>query len=297
MMSFFTFFLKRDLSGAAMDRTLMLLTVAVLLSASCASNTPRDQLKSLQKFDTDGIDAPVRIPELKNRPRSNFSAQDFLTLHSGLVVSGKYVKEEFSKKLDTHRSTSADTLELEFSIPIAKDGSVFGSCAPVTRDGYFLTAAHVIARENSYVLYAVSDSKKTFLKAAPCRVVYKNETSDFAIIKAKLPTTRYLRYRQTPLKKGEVLFAGGWMHEKGGGPFEESKPFSEGGDPRFKKVVASIPMIKGDSGSPLIDHQGRLCGVLSTMRVGVIIKMKPYSTAVMMRPSSIEGMIREDRRR
>jgi len=62
-------------------------------------------------------------------------------------------------------------------------------------------------------------------------------------------------------------------------------------------VVTSLPMIKGDSGSPLIDRQGRLCGVLSTMRLGVIIKMKPKSTAVHMDPSEVERRIRQDRSR
>ncbi len=273
------------------------IAATAFLAVSCASNTHIDQRRSISKFDTVGIDAPVRLPELKNRPKSDFSAPDFLTLHSGLVVSGKYVKEEFNKKLNTNRKTNNDTLELEFSVPIARDGTVFGSCAPVTRDGYFITAAHVIARENTYVLYAVSDSKRTYIKAAPCRVVYKNEKSDFAIIKADLNTPRYLRYRQTQIKEGEVMFAGGWMHEKGGGKFKELQTAPEGNDPRFRRVVSSVPMIKGDSGSPLIDQHGRLCGILSTMRIGVIIKAKPYSTAVMMRQKSIAGIIREDRMR
>ncbi len=275
----------------------MVAVTVALLATSCASNTHLDQRRSLSKFDKEGIDAPVRLPELKNRPKSHFSAPDFLTLHSGLVVSGKYVKEEFNKNLSTKRSTNAETLELEFSVPIAKDGTVFGSCAPVTRDGYFLTAAHVIARENTYVLYAVSDSKRTYLKAAPCRVVYRNEANDFAIIKANLRTPRYLRYRNAPLKEGETMFAGGWMHEKGGGEFKEIKEPADGKDHRFHKVVTSVPMLKGDSGSPLIDQHGRLCGLLSTMRIGVIIKTRPYSTAVMMKPRSVAGIIREDRMR
>jgi hypothetical protein len=56
-------------------------------------------------------------------------------------------------------------------------------------------------------------------------------------------------------------------------------------------------MIKGDSGSPLIDQRGRLCGVLSTMRLGVIIKMKPKSTAVCMDPSEVGRLIRQHRSR
>jgi hypothetical protein len=56
-------------------------------------------------------------------------------------------------------------------------------------------------------------------------------------------------------------------------------------------------MIKGDSGSPLIDQRGRLCGVLSTMRLGVVVKMKPKSTAVRMAPAEIERIIRQDRTR
>lgn len=87
------------------------------------------------------------------------------------------------------------------------------------------------------------------------------------------------------------------MHEKGGGEYLESYPVEGVGTERFEKVVTSLPMIKGDSGSPLIDRKGRLCGVLSTMRLGVIVKMKPKSTAVRLDPVEVERMIREDRRR
>ena len=65
----------------------------------------------------------------------------------------------------------------------------------------------------------------------------------------------------------------------------------------MKKVITTLPMIKGDSGSPLIDQKGRICGVLSTMRLGVILKMKPKSTAVMMDPANIDTIIRRDRAR
>lgn len=129
------------------------------------------------------------------------------------------------------------------------------------------------------------------------RVVYRNDAADFAIVKAELATPRYLRFRHEPLTRGETLFAGGWMHEKGGGEYLESYPVEGVGTERFEKVVTSLPMIKGDSGSPLIDRKGRLCGVLSTMRLGVIVKMKPKSTAVRLDPVEVERMIREDRRR
>lgn len=273
---------------------------APLLLSSCIimpANTHWDQRRSLAKYDSIGIDAPVSLPELKNQSDKGFSAADFLTLHSGLIVSGRYIDEDFKAKLATSRDAQEGILELGFSVPIAKGGSGFGSCAPVTPDGYFLTATHVLAHEDSYVLYATSNSRRTYIGHAPIRVVYRDEATDFAIVKAEIATPRYLKFREQGLLPGETLFAGGWMHEKAGGEFIEYQPIE--GDPSGKsqKVVTSLPMIKGDSGSPLIDRNGRLCGVLSTMRLGVIIKMKPKSTAVRLDPAEVMRIIREDRAR
>jgi S1-C subfamily serine protease len=280
--------------------SLTLLFAFTLSLTSCIvmpTNTHRDQRRSLAKYDSLGIDAPVTLPELKNRTDKGFSAADFLTLHSGLIVSGKYIDEDFKSKLATSREAQEGVLELGFSVPIAKGGSGFGSCAPVTVDGYFLTAAHVLAHKDSYVLYATSTNGKTYIDYAPIRVVYRNDAADFAIVKAEMATPRYLKYRRESLTPSSTLFAGGWMHEKGGGLFLEHQPATEESSGHFRKVITTLPMIKGDSGSPLIDRHGRLCGVLSTMRLGVLIKMKPKSTAVMMDIEQIEALISADRRR
>ena len=277
----------------------LLLTFALSLSSCIVmpTNTHRDQRRSLAKYDSLGIDAPVTLPELRNRTDKGFSAADFLTLHSGLIVSGKYIDEDFKSKLATSREAQEGVLELGFSVPIAKGGSGFGSCAPVTADGYFLTAAHVLAHKDSYVLYATSSYRNTYIDYAPIRVVYRNDAADFAIVKAEMKTPRFLRYRRDPLTPSSTLFAGGWMHEKGGGLFIEHQSVNEEPSGHFRKVITTLPMIKGDSGSPLIDRHWRLCGVLSTMRLGIIVKMKPKSTAVMMNNAEIEKLISADRRR
>lgn len=276
-------------------RILLLGTVSIS-GVSCIvmpANTHWDQKRSLARYDSIGIDAPVVLPELSNESDTGFSAADFLTLHSGLIVSGEYIDEDFKQKLATSREAQEGVLELGFSVPIAEGGSGFGSCAPVTPDGYFLTAAHVLSHEESFVLYATSNRRKTYIDYAPVRVVYRNDEADFAIVKANVRTPRYLRYRKDPLTTDTTLFAGGWMHEKGGGLFLEAQdgPGGEG----YRKIVTSLPMIKGDSGSPLIDQKGRLCGVLSTMRLGVVVKMKPKSTAVILEPLRIEQIIARDR--
>lgn len=273
---------------------------APLLLSSCIimpANTHWDQKRSLAKYDAIGIDAPVTLPELRNQTDKGFSAADFLTLHSGLIVSGRYLDEDFKAKLATSRDAQEGTLELGFSVPIAKGGSGFGSCAPITGDGYFLTAAHVLAHDDSYVLYATSNNKRTYIDHAPIRVVYRNDAADFAIVKAEIATPRHLKFREQSLLAGETLFAGGWMHEKAGGEFLEYQPVEGDSSGHYRKVVTTLPMIKGDSGSPLIDQRGRLCGVLSTMRLGVIVKMKPKSTAVRLEPGEVMRLIREDRAR
>jgi S1-C subfamily serine protease len=195
--------------GIPRSATRLLLLTPVLLT-SCVmmpSNTHWDQRRSLAKYDSLGIDAPVTLPELKNRTDKGFSAADYLTLHSGLIVSGKYIDEDFKAKLATSREAQEGVLELGFSVPIAKGGSGFGSCAPVSADGYFLTAAHVLAHKDSYVLYATSNQRRTYIDYAPIRVVYRNDAADFAIVKADISTPRYLRFRSEALKPSDTLFA------------------------------------------------------------------------------------------
>lgn len=279
----------------------VLFTVSLFVS-SCAfvpANTHRDQLASLAKYDTQGINSEVKLPELQNMPNGKFSAADFLTLHSGMLVSGRYMSsQEFQKELDTFRGDQQGELTLGFSVPIANGGTGFGSCAPITEDGYFLTVAHVLSHKDTFVLYATSEGGRTFITSAECRTVFQDEAADFAIIKADVRTPRTLEFRTEALTPETTLFAGGWMHEKAGGKFREIIPISSNGKKTpYYKVITSIPMIKGDSGSPLIDQEGRLCGVLSTMRLGVIVKMKPLSTAVMMDYNEIMRIIEEDRRK
>ena len=287
-----------DLTKNLLHIFLGCMPAGALLMSSCMvlpTNSHRDQRRSLAIYDSNGIEASVSLPELEYETDSGFSASDFLTLHSGLIVSGEYLDTDFKKKLETSRENDAGVLELGFSVPIAKGGSGFGSCAPVTSDGYFVTAAHVLAHKDSYVLYATSDNRKTFIDYASLRVVYRNNDADFAIVKANLKTPRFLDYRIESLQAEATLFAGGWMHEKGGGKFLNYADIStvEGGT--FWKVITTLPMIKGDSGSPLIDRQGRLCGVLTTMQLGMVVKMKPKSTAIMMKQSEIDYFIRRDR--
>ena len=214
-----------------------------LFLTSCV-NTHRDQKQSLARYDAIGIDAPVTLPELHNRTDRGFSAADYLTLHSGLIVSGEYIDADFKKKLETSRGNDEGVLELGFSVPIAKGGSGFGSCAPVTSDGYFLTAAHVLVHDDSYVLYATSNSKNTYIEYAPIRVVYRNDEADFAIVKARIRTPRFLKYRREKLTPDSVLFAGGWMHEKGGGTFVEYQDIPEVDNRSYDKIVTTLPMIK-----------------------------------------------------
>lgn len=85
------------------------------------------------------------------------------------------------------------------------------------------------------------------------------------------------------------------MHEKGGGEFLYNLEISSGDGGTFRKLVTTLPMVKGDSGSPLIDKQGRLCGVLTTMQLGMVVKIKPKSTAIMMKRPAIDDFIRGDR--
>ncbi len=174
-----------------------------------------------------------------------------------------------------------------------------GSAVPITADGYFLTADHVIASASERRV-SVLLRRDGRLRAFPARVVWRGPGGDIALLHADVATPDF--YRWTPgnrwLPRGTpVMHAGiatGFSSSSGKliTPIPPDTPFS--GGRRFKH---DIPLEPGDSGGPVVDARGLLVGVNSAVEYLVPLETAFFIESEANRPNVPRLMARIDRDR
>lgn len=201
----------------------------------------------------------------------------------------------------TSRKDLSQWVNRGFSISHAPGDADGGSGTPLTADGYFLTADHVLARmadRNVFVLYG----KDHGLVPVKARVVWRSEQADLAILHIPAKTPFY--YSWSPpdhwLPAGTALIHGGiatgfrsdWGKLSTSIPPES--PFS--GTRRFK---IDIPLQPGDSGGPVVDAYGALVGINSAVEFLVPMETAFFVDSEANRPNTamIATLIRKDRAR
>ena len=133
------------------------------------------------------------------------------------------------------------------------------------------------------------------------RVIYKDKKTDFAVVKADFQTPRFFRLGNSSLDGDEVFFAGKWtaLTITAGRLIRSEDLLStyNGMQITLKESVVTNPIQAGDSGAPLINSKGELCGVMSRTRVGRWKKKKEAeSYAIMMDHAALNEIIRRDRK-
>jgi S1-C subfamily serine protease len=177
-----------------------------------------------------------------------------------------------------------------------------GSAAPITADGYFLTADHVLARVgrgwNAFVIYGVGSQ----LQTAKARVVWRSGSSDLALLHAPLATPLF--YRWTPPQRW--LAEGTWVIHGGIATGQNSPPGRLSttlrperwltGARRFK---LDFPLKPGDSGGPVVDAHGGLIGVNSAVEFLVPMETAFFVDSEGNRPNlrKLNDLIQRDRAR
>lgn len=177
-----------------------------------------------------------------------------------------------------------------------------GSAAPISADGYFLTADHVLARLGGgrvpMVIYGLGREPQ----AAPARVVWRSASGDLALLHAPLSTPWY--YEWTPpdqwLADGTGVIHGGIATGPRSAPGKLMGALPP--ESRFtgsRKFKIDIPLQPGDSGGPVLDARGLLVGVNSA-----VVFLVPMDTAFFVdsecfRPSlrKLAEIMRRDRAR
>lgn len=172
-----------------------------------------------------------------------------------------------------------------------------GSATPVTADGYFLTADHVLEHMGGrrvFVIYGPNG------RSAPARVVWRSAAGDIAILHAPLSTPDY--YEWTPADKwlpaGSVVTHGGIATSRQGSYGKLATtiaPDSAWSGTRHFKI--DLPLQPGDSGGPVLDAKGRLIGINSAVEFVVPLETAFFVDSEGNRPNvgQIMRLIDRDR--
>lgn len=177
-----------------------------------------------------------------------------------------------------------------------------GSAAPITADGYFLTADHVLARlsdgRNAFIIYGLGHHRTT----AKARVVWRSSRADLALLHVPLATPDF--YQWTPpqrwLPDGTWVIHGGITTGRKSPPGKLATTLSPErwltGARQFK---LDFPLRPGDSGGPVVDAHGRLVGINSAVEFLVPMETAFFVESEGSRPNThkIAELIKRDRLR
>lgn len=274
----------------------ILTMISVMLFTSCVMGIPtyEDQIASLEPYQEVKIGRSVYTTSAHSAGKSQtwrrLSPPEYLSKHAGIVINARNRKSIELALIDDvygNRGVQIDN---------AASG---GGCALVSGDGYCITASHVVGkhRDNDRAFYLSEEEGR--LIVSDYRVVFRDEQADFAIIKTSIKSRHYLRPRKQDLSPGDLLFGGSRVNEYAAGRFEEVTAWADSEHhkkPVFQVIQTSMPLRPGDSGSPIIDRDGALCGVAVSISVGIFKNDQPaQSRAVMMDAGMMYQIIAEDR--
>lgn len=153
-----------------------------------------------------------------------------------------------------------------------------GSAVPVTEDGYFLTANHVIEGESPTLIAVVGNEENEeipFLAKSPARIVWRSPDEsklDLALVHA--PLTPYWGVPRPAelegMDRNEPVAVTGWSGINKGKAFagtaagkllSVSARRGTSPGPVWRVIKHSVPLDYCDSGGPLFTREGRLIGV------------------------------------
>ena len=211
------------------------------------------------------------------------------------------VAERVSAVVVTDRRDLNSWVNRNFASSQAPGDADGGSAAPITSDGYFLTADHVLSRmagRNVFIIYGQGGR----LAPAKARVVWRSESADLALLHIPVKTPYF--YQWTPpdrwLPAGNSVIHGGIStgFKSGDGRLATGLA-PEGGLTRSRRFKMDIPLQPGDSGGPVVDAYGRLVGINSAVEFLVPMETAFFVESEGNRPNTrqIAALIESDRAR
>ena len=176
-----------------------------------------------------------------------------------------------------------------------------GSAAPITADGYFLTADHVLANspgKNVFIIYA----KGGKIMNRKARIVWRSKGDDLAILHLNEKTPYYYNWTAPGewLSPGRAVVHGGMSTGFSSAPGKLRTALSpEGTFTGNRAFKIDIPLKPGDSGGPIVDSYGNLIGINSAVEFLIPLETAIFIDSEGNRPNTrkIASIIAKDRRR
>ena len=259
-------------------RTTSLLAFVIylaLLSACAILGSSKERAASITKL---GAGSPSR---------------DFLAQRSAILVTGE--------KLSPIRILPG---QQKFSLEGHFSG--IGSATAVDERGYFLTSAHCVGKDKTFVVFRRKDG----IRLEPARVVWRakveNGDIDLAIIHVPTRLDFFFDWGNEPAR-GLVVYGIGLDNAGVGKPIlgffagRVSGTSRQTNVPHYSDVFSTAPTHPGDSGGPLVGSDGKLYAVTrGGVGVGVsprfAVRLPFMARAVACRPDLVwlSGVINED---
>jgi S1-C subfamily serine protease len=174
-----------------------------------------------------------------------------------------------------------------------------GSATPISADGYFLTADHVLAHAAGRHVQIVYDGPHG-TQAMEARIIWRSYDDDLAVLHVPVATPLY--YTWTPADQRipvgtPILHAGIITGMKLGQGKLVAAVVPESPLMRSRRFKHNIPLKPGDSGGAVVDAKGRLIGVNSAIEFLVPMETAFFIGSEGSRPNTrfISDLINRDR--
>ncbi len=214
-------------------------------------------------------------------------------------VTRQIVRERLSAVVVTKREELGNWVRQRFDVSGAPGDADGGSAAPITPDGYFLTADHVLSRSDGRNVFIIYGSGGRIV-TSKARIVWRSYSDDLALLHIPLKTPYH--YHWTPpgqwLPSGHGVIHGGMAtgHRTLSGKLRT--PLApEGAFTGNRPFKIDIPLEPGDSGGPVVDAFGNLVGINSAVEFLIPLETAIFIDSEGNRPNTrkIAGIINKDR--
>ncbi len=209
------------------------------------------------------------------------------------------VRERISAVVVTERKELGGWVNHKFAIANAPKDADGGSAAPISEDGYFLTADHVlneVPSKNIFIIYA--NGGKIITSRA--RLVWRSAADDLAILHIPYKTPYYFQWSSPSrhITSGLPIIHGGMatgIKSNHGTLRSTLRPESQ--LTRSRTFKMDIPLEPGDSGGPVIDAYGNLIGVNSAVEFLIPLETAIFIDSEGVRPNiqKIRELVQRDR--
>ena len=199
----------------------------------------------------------------------------------------------------TQRADLTSWIAKRFSIANAPSDADGGSAAPISEDGYYITADHVLTHSAGKNIFVIGTNRGG-LTSAKARVVWRSSADDLALLHIAKKTPYFYHWSppQALLAPGLGIIHGGMatgLHSPLGRLRTTIPP--EGKFTRNRRFKIDIPLKPGDSGGPVVDAYGNLIGINSAVEYLIPLETAIFIDSEANRPNlgKLQKIIRRDR--